>query len=348
MSQLATGLPVIAVCGYSGSGKTTLLEAVIPLLSERGLSVAVVKHDAHGVELDRSGKDSDRLFRSGADVLLRGPNESAARWHPDAAPDLETALDELCAGHDLVLVEGHKRTPLDKLWLLREGETEPPAEVPAIRRVLPWNGERTAAAIEEVSEHLERTLRDRQINTGILIGGASNRMGTPKQLLELEGRTLVERVVRALRSAAETPVLLGAGPVPEAIGELPRLPDPPGVSGPMAGLVAALRWHPRAAWLIAACDQPLVSAEAVDWLLAQRGPGRWAVLPRPADGRVEPALAVYEPQALGLLERAVTTGRLGPHGLADHPKVVSPEPPADIADAWRSVNTREDYEELIG
>jgi molybdopterin-guanine dinucleotide biosynthesis protein MobB len=346
MSQLATGLPVLAVCGFSGSGKTTLLEAVIPVLCERGLSVGLVKHDAHGVELDRPGKDSDRLFQSGADVLLRGPNESAVRWHPDAAPDLETALHELGAGHDLVLVEGHKSTPLDKLWLLREGEAEPPTEVAAIRCVLPWDADRPAAAIEEISEHLDRSSRERQMNAGILIGGVSRRMGRPKQLLEFEGRTLVERVVDALRPATESLVLLGTGPAPGVLEELPRLPDPPGVSGPMAGLVAALRWHPNAAWLVAACDQPMITSEALVWLLAQRGPGRWAVLPRPADGRVEPALAVYEPQALGLLERAVASGRLGPRVLAEHPKVVTPEPPTEIAGAWRSVNTPEDYEEL--
>jgi molybdopterin-guanine dinucleotide biosynthesis protein MobB len=344
MSQFATGLPVLAVCGFSGSGKTTVLEAIIPLLRERGLSVAVVKHDAHGVELDRPGKDSDRLFAAGADVLLRGPNESAARWHPDAAPDLETALAELCACHDLVLIEGHKSTPVDKLWLLREGETEPPSGVVAIRRALPWNGKRTTAAIEEITEHLDRVWRERQVNTGVMIGGTSSRMGTPKQLLELEGRTLVERVAGVLQSAAGPPLLLGAGPVPEALGDLSRLPDPPGISGPMAGLVAALRWHPRVAWLIAACDQPMVSPDAVDWLLAQRGPGRWAVLPRLPDGPVEPFLAVYEPQALGLLERAIASGRLGPHVLAEHAKVVSPEPPAEIAQAWRSLNTPEEFE----
>ncbi len=73
-------MPVLAVCGWSGSGKTTLLESLIPLLRERGLQVAVVKNDAHGVEVDRPGKDSDRLFRAGASVVLRSPRESFARW----------------------------------------------------------------------------------------------------------------------------------------------------------------------------------------------------------------------------------------------------------------------------
>jgi molybdopterin-guanine dinucleotide biosynthesis protein MobB len=346
MSQLAKGLPVLAVCGFSGSGKTTLLEAVIPVLRERGLSVAVVKHDAHGVELDRPGKDSDRLFRAGADVVLRGPNESAARRHPEFAPELEAVLEQLCADHDLVLVEGHKSTPLDKIWLLGEGESDPPQEVPAVRRALPRDGERINAAIDEITDLLETAWGGRHLCTGILIGGGSSRMGTPKQLLEIQGRTLLERVAEVVGAAARRTLLLGAGPVPQSLEELPHLPDPPGVYGPMAGLVAALRWHPRATWLIAACDQSWISHEAVDWLIAQRKPGCWAVLPRPADGRVEPFLAIYEPQALGLLEAGIASGRFGPRVLAEHPKVLCPEPPQDIADCWRSVNTPEDLQAL--
>jgi molybdopterin-guanine dinucleotide biosynthesis protein MobB len=323
-----------------------LLEAVIPVLCERGLSVAVVKHDAHGVELDRPGKDSDRLFQAGADVVLRGPNESAARWHPEAAPGLGSVLERLCADHDLVLVEGHKSTPLDKIWLLGEGESEPPQGVPAIRRALAWHGERIEDAIEEITGVLDTAWNERQLCAGILIGGISARMGTPKQLLELDGRALIESVADVVRDAAATTLLLGAGPVPDVLDELPRLPDPPGVPGPMAGLVAALRWHPRAVWLIAACDQPKISREAVDWLLAHRRPGSWAVLPRPAGGRVEPCLAIYEPQALGLLESAIASGRFGPRALAEHPKVVCPEPPLGMADCWRSINTAEDLEAL--
>lgn len=40
------GIPIFSVVAYSGTGKTTLLEKLIPLLKERGLRVAVVKHDA--------------------------------------------------------------------------------------------------------------------------------------------------------------------------------------------------------------------------------------------------------------------------------------------------------------
>jgi len=339
-------VPVVACCGFSGSGKTTLIEGLVPLLRDRGLSVAVVKHDAHGVRLDHPGKDSDRLFRSGADVLLRGADESAVRWHPDSGPDLDRAIDLLGANHDLVLVEGHKRTSLPKLWLLGDGEGEAPGDVPGISAVLARDDRRLAVALDWIVAYLEDAWRARTIFAGVFVGGKSSRMGSPKQLLEFRGRTLVDRVVDAIPVRLEGPVLLGSGPLPETLSGHPRIPDAPGLAGPMAGLMAALRWAPDAAWLMVACDQPLISAAAVDWLVDQRRPGRWAILPRLGDGPVEPFLAIYEPQALGLLEGLARSGRWGPRRLAEHANVHCPAPPDELFGSWRNVNTPEEFDRL--
>ncbi|RMF87341.1 MAG: molybdopterin-guanine dinucleotide biosynthesis protein B, partial [Nitrospirae bacterium] len=134
----AAPAPAFAVCGWSGSGKTTLLERVIPRLVARGLAVAVVKHDAHGVSLDRSGKDSDRLFRAGADVCLRGPGEVAWRRRPAPATELTAVVAALARDHDLVLVEGHKATPLPKVWLAHPEDAALPPGVGQVVARLPW------------------------------------------------------------------------------------------------------------------------------------------------------------------------------------------------------------------
>jgi molybdopterin-guanine dinucleotide biosynthesis protein MobB len=115
------GAPVLAVCGFSGAGKTTLLESAIPRLKERGLAVAVVKHHAHGFEVDRAGKDSDRLLRAGATIALSGPQEQFEWRGSEATLSLEATLARLGRDHDLLLVEGHKDTPLPKFWLGKAG-----------------------------------------------------------------------------------------------------------------------------------------------------------------------------------------------------------------------------------
>lgn len=339
---------VLAVCGHSGSGKTTLLESVIPHLVAGGLSVGVVKHDAHGFQIDRPGKDSDRLFRAGAEVVLRGPGETAVRSRPGPHTGLAAAVWTLLSRHDLVLVEGHKDTPLPKLWLEgREGDA-PPAEVEGILAVLPWGDGRGEVLEREIRARLRFSWESRPVVGGLLIGGGSRRMGRPKQMLELGGSSFAERLVRVLGPVVSEVVLLGGGEVPPALRRLRRIPDPPGLSGPIAGLSAALRWAPRCAWLLAACDLPLVTPEALQWLISLRVPGVRAVLPVTAGGRVEPLLALYEPHAAPLVERLVLSGRRAPRHLAGEPGVIQATVPPALEAAWRNVNTPEDLAGLPG
>ncbi len=342
------GLPVLAVCGWSGSGKTTLLEGLIPRLRALGLRVAVIKSDAHGIEVDRPGKDSDRLFRAGADVLVGSPNESFARWHGQGAPDLLEALHDLTVRNDIVLVEGHKATALKKIWLLGADGTNLPVGLEQVVGVLPRGPARLEAALDVVLGVLRTTWGARRILGGILIGGRSRRMGRAKQLLDHKGRTIVEGVVAALKDQVEEVVLLGDGEVPSELAALRRLPDPLDVEGPMAGMASGLRWAPDATWLMASCDLPLLTSKAVRWLLDQRQPGRWAILPRTAAGVVDPLLAVYEPQALPMIEQLVRAGSAAPRLIVDAATTFCPTPPETIADQWRGVNTPEEFREICG
>jgi molybdopterin-guanine dinucleotide biosynthesis protein MobB len=347
------GAPVLAVCGFSGSGKTTLLEAAIPRLVARGLAVAVVKHDAHGFVVDREGKDSDRLFRAGATVALRGPSEQFLRRGAGAALTLAATLEDLARDHDLVLVEGHKETPLPKLWMASAETPAPPEEVTGVREVFPWNGPRLERFLELLDRWLPEAWRARPLHAGLLVGGKSSRMGSPKQLLRFGESSLGEIVAQALNdglnSAGDGPrcadawnphlAVLGAGELPHPLQELTRLPDIAGVSGPLVGLLAAHRWAPQSAWILAACDHPRVRSADIRALMEQRQPGRWAILSRQPDGHPCPTLALYEPQALRLLERSLLERGANPPRLAeliDHPRTwVSPQ----ISDGTIDVNT---------
>ena len=58
-------IPVIAFAAYSGTGKTTLIEKLVRELKNRGLRLAVIKHDGHKFEIDHEGKDSWRFAKAG-------------------------------------------------------------------------------------------------------------------------------------------------------------------------------------------------------------------------------------------------------------------------------------------
>ncbi len=186
--------------------------------------------------------------------------------------------------------------------------------------------------------------RDCILNAVVLIGGGSRRMGMPKQNLRRDGVTLVEIAVAAVGCLADRVVLAGVGAVPEALHGLERLADAAGVPGPLGGILAAMRWDPDRAWIVAACDMPRIRVRAVEWLVSQRAPDVWAVLPRTAGGKVEPLLAVYEPEMKQVLEQRATKGFFGMQGLASSDKVGCPSPPTSIQDAWVNVNTLEEFE----
>jgi len=174
-------------------------------------------------------------------------------------------------------------------------------------------------------------------------------MGHPKQPLDRDGRSFAQVSVRALRAVTEQVLVLGDGVLPPALESLERIDDHPGIGGPLAGLLAAQHWAPRATWFIAACDLPLVSAEALRWLDSQRDPQWWAVVPRHRQGsKVEPLLAVYEPQAGALVEELAQSSRWGLWRLTYHPQVHTPAIPSELESAWTNINTRQELELLEG
>lgn len=114
---------VICVVGWKNSGKTTLIEHLISRFEAGGVSVSTIKHTHHSVDLDEPGKDSFRHRQAGArEVAI----VSSARWallhenHCQGESRFEQILDRLLPV-DIVLVEGFKNLPYDKIEIHRGG-----------------------------------------------------------------------------------------------------------------------------------------------------------------------------------------------------------------------------------
>lgn len=119
---------VYVFAGWSGTGKTAYLEKLIFCLGQLGLTAAVVKHDVHGLALDRPGKDSHRLFQAGAEataVVCGGE----VLLHRRDEPTLEEVL-ALLPPADLVLVEGFKASCYPKIAIYRAASGKPLAAEP--------------------------------------------------------------------------------------------------------------------------------------------------------------------------------------------------------------------------
>jgi molybdopterin-guanine dinucleotide biosynthesis protein A len=305
----------------------------------------VVKHDAHGIDIDQPGKDSDRFFRAGADVALRGPGESVLRRSIDEeSADLARTLASLASAYDIVLVEGHKGIDLPKIWLHRKGESHPPGEVSNVLMESSFGDGRAAAVFPFVLQWLRERHAEEPVFGCILIGGRSSRMGAPKHLIEENGVTWLERTADILRPAVREVVVSGAGRLPDRLAGITQLADAPGARGPFAGILSAMRWNPYASWIVAACDMPGITRESIAWLLAQRRPGTWAVMPASGKGGdlVETLLAWYGFRSRAQFEDLAREKDYALYRIAGHPRTVSPRPPRELADAWKNVNTAGD------
>ncbi len=120
---------VLGVVAFSGTGKTTLLTKLLPLLQERSVRVAVVKHSHHDFEIDKPGKDSHRLREAGAQqVLLASPYRTF--WVTEGDGVTEPVLADLVArldlsSLDLVLVEGFRHEAIAKIEVHRPSLATP-------------------------------------------------------------------------------------------------------------------------------------------------------------------------------------------------------------------------------
>jgi molybdopterin-guanine dinucleotide biosynthesis protein MobB len=130
MSQLKNfPIPLLGFAAYSGTGKTTLLEQLIPVLISKGLNIAVVKHSHHNIELDKPGKDSYRLRKAGACQLLLAGTERTVLFHEYGLQQDKKLLEQLqllnTENLDLVLVEGYRDEPFNKIELHRSALNKP-------------------------------------------------------------------------------------------------------------------------------------------------------------------------------------------------------------------------------
>ncbi|MGI6638281.1 MAG: molybdenum cofactor guanylyltransferase [Desulfobulbus sp.] len=177
----------------------------------------------------------------------------------------------------------------------------------------------------------------------VLIGGKSSRMGRPKHLLRQAGCFWLERTVTITAALVDEVVLVGAGTIPPSLNHLTRLSDAVGPKGPLAGILAALRWRPDVSWLVLACDLPALQPEALQWLLREAQQGGLAILPCLDKGeglqRVEPLLAFYSGQCLPYLEELAASGNWRMNQLRHVQGVRTPLPPPEFQLAWRNINT---------
>jgi molybdenum cofactor guanylyltransferase len=197
-----------------------------------------------------------------------------------------------------------------------------------------------------------------QVAGVVLAGGLSRRMGGgDKGLRELGGKPMLSHVIARLKAQA-SPVALNANGDPsrfEAFG-LPVISDATAdFAGPLAGVLAGLRWAaaaaPEARFIVtAACDTPFLPRNLVEALLAASG-GRYPFIAVAASGgQVQPVAGLWPVALADELAASLQSGaRKAQQWVERHPHVIVEFPFAEgggvLADPFFNANTPEDLAE---
>ena len=178
----------------------------------------------------------------------------------------------------------------------------------------------------------------------VLAGGRSTRMRADKAALLYGGRSQLERAMELIAPHVErayVSVRADQSDDPLRAG-FPQIRDTQENLGPIAGLLAAQARHPEAAWLVLACDLPLLDEATLMHLVRSRAPQRLATAYRSShDGLPEPLCAIWEPASAAPLAAYAATGRQCPRRFlvgADTQLIDEPNP-----GALDNINTPEEY-----
>jgi len=119
-------MKIFAFVGISDSGKTHLMRKLVGELKRRGYTVSVIKHCAHGFDLEEQGKDTSQFLEAGSDsVCMYSPDGMAVFQQKKTELDVKKISREYLKCSDFILIEGAKSDKkLKKIEVLRKGFSE--------------------------------------------------------------------------------------------------------------------------------------------------------------------------------------------------------------------------------
>lgn len=185
----------------------------------------------------------------------------------------------------------------------------------------------------------------------VLAGGKSSRMGQDKGLMDWYGKPQRYYAADLLSPFCDETYISCR---PDQVGSMDSRyklqVDTEAETGQFGAIMLALSKQ-EGAWLVLACDLPLVSAPSLEYLVSERDSGKLATAFAGEKGLPEPLVAIWESTSYSELLRLRTEGVTCPRKalirLADKVKLVEPpsryitmnvNTPSDVEIARRRIN----------
>lgn len=147
----------------------------------------------------------------------------------------------------------------------------------------------------------------------LLIGGKSSRMGSDKsELILRDGLTQKQRGTALLKSVCDEVFISTC----KDTGEPNTIADAFGPIGPLGAIASAQKADPDSAWLILACDLPLLEKDQLEILIGSRSSSHDATyFSSASDGLPEPLCAIWEPTSIKAVQSAIDKSKQCPRSV---------------------------------
>ncbi len=179
------------------------------------------------------------------------------------------------------------------------------------------------------------------MNCLILIGGKSSRMGTDKSLLDYHGKPQREYLFDLAKKYCQE-VYFSCRK--EQVFSKKTIIDDYDL-GPMGGILLAFEHNKNTAWLVVACDMPLINETSFELLLQNRNAEKVATAFFNSETNApDPLFAIYEPKAFELLSGYIKSGNKSPKIFLQSTDIQLVVAENDFF--LKNVNTKDDFEKV--
>ena len=271
--------------------KITYIDADHQASESSGYSNLTDKINYDQLDFHQPLNDYDRkLLMQGADLLLVNGNhfQSSAQivfCTEKKRESLSRKLDRLTDVKMIILEEG-----IDEPFEFLKGVREAQLNIPVFKAL---DQEEIRKAI------LEFYVSKISIVKGlVLAGGKSLRMGENKALLDYHGMSQVDYACGQMNTCVVETHISCRPDQDEYSDQYAKVYDTFSGIGPFGAILSAFRLDPNSAWLVMACDQPLLKEEHLQRLIDERDPSKIATCYfNPDTGFPEPLITLWEPKA---------------------------------------------------
>ncbi|MGW9686247.1 NTP transferase domain-containing protein [Flagellimonas sp. 2504JD1-5] len=179
----------------------------------------------------------------------------------------------------------------------------------------------------------------------VLAGGKSTRMGSDKGLLKYHSVPHQEYLYGLLNEICDTVYLsMREEQEDSLLKDFNVIVDQNEYRGPFNGILSAHKKHPEVAWLVLACDLPLINLSSLKKLVENRNPEKLATsFATKESGLPEPLITIWEPKGLArAISHLESTDSSCPRKFLINSEIGLAYPEQD--EVLYNANSLEDYE----